>query len=296
MEPAVTALVRGIHEENRVELFPVPTGVIPRLQPISGVKAVLFDVYGTLLISGSGEVGTVLEQPLSDAFREALIAAGITSPDNDIVRRTGELFFAEIRRRHTSSLGKGIDHPEVDIIDVWQEVLRSLSISSTAERCARVAVVYEVHANPVGLMPGAATTIAGLKSIGLQIGIVSNAQFFTQTLLEYELGSTLAHAGFNMGLCAYSYRWGVAKPSPALFSPVMEHLSGAFGIQPSSVMYVGNDMLNDIYTAARIGCRTCLFAGDRRSLRLRTDHRLCAHLEPDALVTELGQIIPIVSP
>jgi len=34
----------------------------------------------------------------------------------------------------------------------------------------------------------------------------------------------------------------------------------------SKTLYVGNDMLNDIWTATEAGCRTVLFAGDQRSL------------------------------
>lgn len=296
MDPTISGLVHDIHEQNRIQLSPMPTGVIPHLEPLENVKAVLFDVYGTLLVSGSGDVGTALDRSRREAFREALIAAGITSPENDIVRRTEELFFAEIRKSHSFSRKSGIDYPEVDILNIWDAVLRSLSLNQTGETCIRAAVAYEVHANPVSLMPGAKTAIAGLKSIGLQIGIVSNAQFFTPPLLEYELRSTLADAGFNLSLCVYSYLTGVAKPSIALFLPIVELLSQSFGIKPASVAYVGNDMLNDIYTASRVGLRTCLFAGDRRSLRLRADDELCLHLEANAVITELGQLLQIVSP
>jgi putative hydrolase of the HAD superfamily len=62
------------------------------------------------------------------------------------------------------------------------------------------------------------------------------------------------------------------------------------GIQPVAVLYVGNDMLNDIYPANAIGFQTALFAGDRRSLRLRKDDPRCAALSPDLVVTDLGQL------
>ena len=295
MEPAIPAIVRHIHEKNRVELAPKPTGMAPHLQIIGKAKALLFDIYGTLLVSGSGDVGTVLEQSKSEAFAKALKAAGVSRPKSDIVSRAQELFFVEIRKRHAFSQKKGIDYPEVDILEVWEAVLGSLSLKSDKESCVRTATTYEVHANPVCLMPGAKATIAELKSTGLQIGIVSNAQFFTETLLEYELGSALPEAGFNPSLCAYSYRAGAAKPSTALFSPVVELLSEVYGIEPSSVVYLGNDMLNDIFTAAAVGCRTCLFAGDLRSLRLRRDHELCAQIKPDAVITELAQLPRILS-
>ena len=65
---------------------------------------------------------------------------------------------------------------------------------------------------------------------------------------------------------------------------------GSKGIQPASVLFVGNDMLNDIYPAHAIGFQTALFAGDRRSLRLRTDDPRCAALRPELVLTDLGQL------
>ena len=53
---------------------------------------------------------------------------------------------------------------------------------------------------------------------------------------------------------------------------------------------VGNDLLNDIAAAARCGCRTALFAGDTRSLRLRTDNLECARLKPDCVISDLQQL------
>lgn len=57
-------------------------------------------------------------------------------------------------------------------------------------------------------------------------------------------------------------------------------------------LYVGNDMLNDILPANREGFQTCLFAGDRRSLRLREQDPRCAGVAPTEVVgslRELGQ-------
>src|SRR5690606_5884506 len=34
---------------------PLPTGWMPRLKPLPGIRAVIFDIYGTLLISAAGD-------------------------------------------------------------------------------------------------------------------------------------------------------------------------------------------------------------------------------------------------
>jgi putative hydrolase of the HAD superfamily len=50
-------------------------------------------------------------------------------------------------------------------------------------------------------------------------------------------------------------------------------------------------MLNDIFPAKITGFQTALFAGDKRSLRRRTDDPRCRNLKPDLVVTDLGQLI-----
>jgi len=96
--------------------------------------------------------------------------------------------------------------------------------------------------------------------------------------------------GFDPGLVFYSYQFEVAKPSPVLFRKAAETLK-AKGIQPSDVLYLGNDMLNDIYPAKAIGFQTALFAGDKRSLRLRAGDSRCKKLTPDLVITDLIQLI-----
>ena len=58
-----------------------------------------------------------------------------------------------------------------------------------------------------------------------------------------------------------------------------------------AVLYVGNDMLNDIYPAAKAGFKTALFAGDSRSLRLRKDKPKCKYLSADIVITDLIQLL-----
>ncbi len=57
------------------------------------------------------------------------------------------------------------------------------------------------------------------------------------------------------------------------------------------VLYLGNDMLNDITPAKKAGFTTALFAGDKRSLRLRKDHSECMHMKADMVITDLIQLL-----
>ena len=150
-------------------------------------------------------------------------------------------------------------------------------------------MAYECGVNPVWPMPGLDRTLAKLRTGSLALGIVSNAQFYTPIIFEALTGSVPEEAGFLPDLCAWSYLLGEAKPSPALFAPVGEALRSR-GIKPREAVYVGNDMLNDVATARQAGMKTVLFAGDRRSLRMRDKDPRCAGTRPDAVITELAQL------
>jgi putative hydrolase of the HAD superfamily len=50
-------------------------------------------------------------------------------------------------------------------------------------------------------------------------------------------------------------------------------------------------MLNDIYPARKAGFTTALFAGDKRSLRLRQDDPRCANISADLVITDLYQLL-----
>ena len=71
-------------------------------------------------------------------------------------------------------------------------------------------------------------------------------------------------------------------------------MKNQYGINENETLYIGNDMLNDVYTAASCGLKTALFAGDKRSLRLRTDNPKVNGLSPDCIITELLQILPFI--
>jgi len=282
-------------------LAPLPADTPSRLAPMAGLRAVLFDVYGTLFVSGSGDVGTAAAMDSATALGEALAETGLGA-DGEAGPRGVALLQAAIAAHHAARRSEGIPHPEVEIRDVWEEVLSTLAGEGRLSRppdggaCARLAVAYECRVNPVWPMPGARDTLQVLRGRGLHLGIVSNAQFYTPLLFRALLDASPQDLGFAPALCAWSYEHRVAKPSPHLFAGVLAGLAAQHGIRPEETAYVGNDCLNDIWTARRAGCRTVLFAGDARSLRWRHEDARCRDLEPDAIVTALMELPGILCP
>jgi putative hydrolase of the HAD superfamily len=194
-------------------------------------RAVLFDIYGTLLRSAAGE----------------------THPD-PVMR-------ALIEEAHAASPHP---FPEVDI----REIHAAMHPRGSMEEIERLAMEHEQAVNPVSAMPGAAETLHELSSRGIVLGLVSNAQFYTVPVLEECLGGPLAGFGIDPELCVFSYLERRAKPDPWLFGIARDRLLER-GILPGEVIYVGNDVRNDIEPAKAAGFRAALFAGDESSLRLR---------------------------
>jgi putative hydrolase of the HAD superfamily len=143
-------------------------------------------------------------------------------------------------------------------------------------------------------MPGSLETIGTLKEQGMVLGIVSNAQFYTPLLFSVLFNHSIDETGFDPDCCIWSYRERKAKPSPHLFPKLGQSLMDKHGIGLGECIYVGNDMLNDVYCAKTAGCRAVLFAGDKRSLRLREKDERCLAIRPDAVITSLTQLCGMV--
>ncbi|MDD4736477.1 MAG: HAD family hydrolase [Kiritimatiellae bacterium] len=283
--------LRHIIRQRSASFAIEPADFPARLDAIPRVRAVLFDVYGTLVSSASGDIGAARLEAFADAAREALEALGLSirpSRAAAIADRLIEL----IRREHTRMNAQGFPWPEVDIREIWAGALDDPAgspISLTPPDIERLATEFECRTNPVWPMEGAREILALLRRAGVALGIVSNAQFYTPLTLEALFDCRLADLGFDQELCSWSYRQRVAKPDITLFSAPLIVLAER-GIAPEQILYIGNDMLNDITPAHQSGCRTTLFAGDRRSLRLRTDLPDTGRIRPDAVITHWNQM------
>ena len=286
-------------------LSPIPTGVQEELHHLQSIKAVLFDIYGTLLISGSGEVGSSTQKPTEipslPRFHDVISESGfavITDPQL-FDEKCNELYIGYITSRHSELKKLGIQYPEVDILSIWHRLLthllneKSISGSITVDNLILTALLFELDTNRTWTMPGTGELIRTLKNRGIMTGIVSNAQFYTPYIFETLIGRSLTEAGFSPKIMSWSYLNGYAKPSLEMFSSVIKFIQNT-GITTTEVIYIGNDMLNDISTAAELGLRTVLFAGDQRSLRLRKENHQLQTCQPDAIITELRQLIRII--
>ncbi len=265
---------------------PIPTGM-----PVGGclkppIRCLLCDIYGTLFISGSGDLSTARRQarPLSQI-------AGLLDRYH-LSMKPEELFerlYDAVDQYHRNRKKIGIPYPEVRIEQIWNTLL-----GIDDECLMHFAVEFEMIVNPVWPMPHLKTLLEVCRQSKIRLGIISNAQFFTPWLFEWFLGQRPEDLGFDNDLIFYSYASGVAKPSPSLFKTASQRLD-MMGIAAQQTVYIGNDMRKDIIPSHHAGFQTVLFAGDARSLRL--DKNVSADLAatpgnmPDLVVTDFEQLI-----
>ena len=307
-------LIHIIRDRSR-SLLPVPTGVEAKLQYIHGIRSVLFDVYGTLFVSSSGEIGSA-SLPVIDEEAQSSSTTGtnvkigeafyrrLRTPvsHQDSEKIGSELIFrfeAAISEMHARKREEGVPWPEVDVREIWQRVMSAVlaneETSAPRHSPEAWAIEYEVNTNPVWPMPGAVDCINRLGSANLVLGLISNAQFYTPLLFPALMERDLHELEISEEMQYYSYRGGRSKPDPAMFEVAREALRMK-GIAPQQAIYVGNDMLNDMVPAAGVGFHTALLAADQRSLRLREGDPRVAHVIPDIIATNLDEVVACILP
>lgn len=290
-----------IIQKRTIPLAPIATDFPEKMPRLEGIKAVLFDIYGTLFISGSGDVGTAAATDTAEALTASLEASGFGGDLIQAGRNGKVLLKQEILAWHERARAAGADYPEVEIAEIWETILSQLSQEGLLKfkpierkQVEQVALEYECGVNPVYPMPQALETLNALQKSGMPLGIVSNAQFYTPPMFEAHFNQTVEQLGFDAELCLWSFKELISKPSTRLFPKVSQTLRQKYGIEPHETVYVGNDMLNDMMCAQRDGLKTVLFAGDKRSLRLREEDDRCTGVVPDAVITSLDQLLQII--
>ncbi|MFZ9936829.1 MAG: HAD family hydrolase [Luteolibacter sp.] len=250
----------GLQPRN-FEILTAPLG-----NPALRFRAVIFDIYGTLLDAGAG--GVKPDAAVDPLLREWLAGHGHVPPDSP----SGALHQAVLGHHAASSL----PYPEVDLRVLWREVL---GLPVEYDATALVTGIENLW-HPARWMPGAGNAIRRLLAAGMPLGLLSNAQCNTLDSLGPLAGC------FEPDLTVLSYRHGIAKPSPEIFVLLCERLH-ARGIAPAEALFIGNDPLQDIVPAAMAGMRTAWFVGHPGSQRPGS-------CDPDFVIREWSDLRVIV--
>jgi putative hydrolase of the HAD superfamily len=110
--------------------------------------------------------------------------------------------------------------------------------------------VFDVFADPVSwkLFPDVVPTLRELRSLGLELGIVSN---FDSRLFNVLRGLSIADLFDTITISSLAH---AAKPSPKIFALALEQ----HAVEPGEAMHVGDSVRDDVEGATKAGLRAVL--------------------------------------
>jgi len=301
----VAEFARLIHgkDERKFDRVLTPLSYPSRTDRLYDIKAVIFDIYGTLVNYWRSDFVSEeqKERALLAAFRKTSDFFNFTDiirkiNPNDIPERTlRDFYHGLIALNHEKSLKKGIAFPEVRIEEVWEVILMMLTrhgydpakldFGERNELARCIAFYYNMQSLGRGFYDGVVDALSRLKKNNMKLGIVSNAQFYTlidvTLFIRDQSNDTVDDYKdlFESDLIFLSYEYGVAKPNQELVRKLYDALY-EYQILPQQTVFVGNDLSLDIQPAAEAGMHTAFFTGDDKSAFV---HELGGEVIPDVV-------------
>jgi FMN phosphatase YigB (HAD superfamily) len=288
-----------------------PPRAKPALNPMR-VKAVFWTVYGTLVAVPQGEL--LFENP-----QEFITAAALEKVIKEfkmwqsMSRKPGapSEYMKELYNKALTTLrltGSGAERfPEVQCERVWDDIVKKLFQKDYAydtatygpmnEYVQKIAYFYHASIQGAGAYPQAAEALKVLADHGIDQGLLADGQCFTVGQLQRCLKQQDPDFDFDavipVSMRIISAAQKARKPSDTMFRAAVA-AAGAKGLTPSAVLHIGSSLMRDIAPAKKHGFRTALFAGDRNSLAATSAQLQDSALRPDALITELPQVLELL--
>ena len=291
---------------------PVPARARPHLTPLPGIRAVLWNVYGTLLCISEGELRF---EVANDFIMEAALDKTIHEFKmwNAMSRKPGQpsAYMREIYQKVLTELKlaptAGERHPDFAAERVWDSIIKKLFqkeytfdaafYGSLNEYSRKIAYFFHASLQGTACYPGAAEALRSVSERGLAQGLLADGQCFTTVQLQR--GLNRQEEGFDLiAVVPLTRRWlscdhRCRKPSDNLFKAAVKGLREQ-GVEPHETLHVGSNLARDIVPAKKAGMRTGLFAGDKASLGATAEQLKDPQQRPDVLLTELTQIAQII--
>jgi FMN phosphatase YigB (HAD superfamily) len=304
--------------DSRTDL---PWPVAPKIDPPKAkpsltampVRAVFWTVYGTLVAIPQGEL--LFEHPqefvtgaaLEKVIKEFRMWQSMTRKPGAPSEYMRELYNKALTVLRLAGTG-GERFPEVQCERIWDDIVKKLfqkeyrfdesTYGPMPEYVKKIAYFYQASIQGTGPYPGASEALLALAQRGTVQGLLADGQCFTvgqvQRCLKRENPEFDLDAVIPPALRIISAEKKARKPSDTLFKAAVA-AAGAKGLAPSAVLHVGSNLMRDIAPAKKHGFRTALFAGDKNSLSATADQLKDSALRPDALITELPQVLELIA-
>jgi len=290
---------------------PHPPKVRPHVEPIEGVRAVLWTVYGTLLAIPDGELkfevdnDFLMNVALDKTIHEFKMWGSMSRKPGQPAEYMREIYRKALDEQR---LAPALDRPaELLSEKVWEGIIKKLFhkdyqfdagfYGALNEYAKKVAYFFHASLQGTGAYPNSAGAVKELAERGITQGLLADGQCFTPTQLARGLTKQDEAIRLNELMPpanrVFSFQHRARKPSDLVLQAAVEAM-GAHGIDPHEILHVGSSLPRDIGPAKKWGMRTALFAGDKGSLVATAEQLKDSQHRPDALLTDLGQVVELV--
>lgn len=292
---------------------PVPAKATAATKPLSGIRGVVWDLYGTLLTISEGRLlhrhpqQLVMQIALDKTIKEFNMWNSMSrkpgAPWEYLLHKYTEL----VEQQTLSGSTHRREAPEINSTDIWRTLIGRLQrkgyqfdaefYGHLDDFCEKVAFFFHSCLQGVAAAPGAVETLTAVAASGRTQGLLCDAQSFslTQMLRAFQREGKLRSPGtlFHPSCFAFSFQLKFRKPSPKLYQSCVKQFR-KLEIAPHEVVYIGSRLRDDLAVAKKLGMKTVLYAGDRNSLDASSADLRDPALKPDRLLVELGQIREIL--
>jgi FMN phosphatase YigB (HAD superfamily) len=277
------------------------------------VRAVLWNVYGTLLAVPGGELwfehptDFVMDAALDKTIQEFKMWQSMSRKPGAPAAYMKELYTKALTGLRMA--GSGFEKfPEVASERIWDDIVKKLLqkeyqidvgvYGALNEFTKKVAYFFHASIQGFGAYEGATAALRDVAGAGKLQGLLADGQCFTPA----QLHKAFRHQDPTLDLANYlpidlrvlSAERKARKPSDTLFKAALDALK-ARGVAAGEVLHVGSNMTRDIIPAKKHGMKTALFAGDKASLVATPEQLKDTATRPDVLLTELPQIGDVVN-
>jgi FMN phosphatase YigB (HAD superfamily) len=284
----------------------------PHLARLPEIRAVTWNIYGTLLAISGGEIyfehpqKFVMDVALDKTIQEFKMWGSMSRKPGQPAEYLGKIY-GNVLAEHKMASVAGEKLPEIASDRIWEAIVKKLLqkeykfdagfFGSLNELSRKLAYFFHASLQGTEGYPGLAEALAHVAESGIQQGLLADAQCFTLVQLQRALTRQAKPATLNVlidpALHALSFEQKTRKPSKRLFRHIITLLA-ARGIGAEKVLHVGSRIAQDVVPAKKLGMRTALFAGDRSSLQATPVQLKDPASRPDVLLTRLDQIAEVV--
>ncbi len=293
---------------------PAPKAIAanPYVKPLPGIRAVLWDVYGTLLRVSDGRFTLFPEDEvrLQIALDKTIHEFNMW---NHMYRKPGPpwqsmigLYRSVIERQSMLAAPRG-DVTEVNLVETWRAIIERLFekeyhfdeglYGDLDEFSEKVAYFFHCCLQATEARSGAVQAMTDIAANELQQGFLADGQSFTlvQTLRALAMQGSLPplYELFRPQTLILSHSVGVKKPSRSLFTVAVDQLRG-LGIQAQEILHISCRLNTDLVPARAAGMRTALLVAEKSGLEVDTAILKDAAKKPDRLLTDLSQLYNVL--